>query len=518
MTLRNSRVVLAAAAVGALWLAGGVGGGAQQTPAPGQGQPAAQTPGGRGGGRGAVGTGLFLAVDNNKDGAITRDELKGSFDKWYAEWDSARSGSVTQDQLTAGLTAAIPPPAPAAAAPSQPPPNCGGRSSQPQSVCPGDLQAMMAALPEKAPARPARPRKVLVLAATSGFVHSSIPLAAKTIEALGDKTGAWSTTVSYDRSVITAENLKQYDAVFLDSTTGTFLDEPNAATDPAAKAITDARRAALLEFIRSGKGLAGIHAASDSYHGNPNPSPAGRAGGAAAGPPGGGRGGAGAMLGAQMVTQGDRNSDRKLSREEITALMDTWYDKLDPQRTGRVAQADFATRFPAVMTPAAAPQAAGRGAGAGGGGGSPLWPEFNKIIGGYFKHHWNYPTKITVKIDDPKNPVNAAFKGQPFDITDEVYTYNQESFSRDNVHVLTSIDYSKMSPEVRAQESNPRTDQDYALSWIRREGKGRVFYEALGHHESVYAVRPILEHILAGMQYVLGDLKADDSPGKAGTR
>ena len=380
---------------------------------------------------------------------------------------------------------------------------------------------MMAALPDKAPAKPARPRKVLVLAATSGFVHSSIPLAAKTIEAMGQKTGAWTTTVSYDRSVITADNLKQYDAIFLDSTTGTFLDEPNAATDAAAKAVTDARRQALLEFIRSGKGLAGIHAASDSYHGNPNPAPAGRASG---GPPatGGGRGGgAGAMLSAQMVTQGDRNNDQKLSREEVGTLVDAWYEKLDPQRAGRVVQADFSERFSAIVAPAPPVQTAARGGGpgAGGGGGSPLWPEFNKIIGGYFKHHWNYPTTITVKIDDPKSPINAPFKGQPFDIVDEVYTYNQDSFSRENVHVLTSIDYSKMSPEVRAQEQSPRTDHDFALSWIRREGKGRVFYEALGHHESIYAKTPMLEHILAGMQYVLGDLKADDSPSvKPGTR
>jgi type 1 glutamine amidotransferase len=512
MRLRNAGALLVAAA-GAVWLAGTAIGGAQ-----------APAGGGQGGGRGAAATGIFTAADSNKDGALTRDELKATFDKWYMAWDTTSAGSVTQEQLTAGLAASLPQPPPPAGgrtggAPQAPPPDCGGRSGQPQSVCPGDLQAMMAALPEKAPAKPARPRKVLVLAATSGFVHSSIPLAAKTMEALGQKTGAWTATVSYDRAAITAENLKQYDVVFLDSTTGTFLDEPNAATDPAAKAITDARRAALLEFIRSGKGLAGIHAATDSYHGNPNPAPAGRGGGAGGPGPGGGRGGAGAMLGAQMVTQGDRNSDRKLSREELGALMDSWYEKLDPQKAGRVAQADFAPRFAAIMTPPAAPQAGGRAAGAGGGGGSPLWPEFNKIIGGYFKHHWNYPTTITVKIDDPKNPVNAAFKGQPFEITDEIYTYNQDSFSRENVHVLTSIDYSKMSPEVRAQEQSPRTDQDFALSWIRQEGKGRVFYEALGHHESIYANRPMLEHILAGVQYAIGDLEADDSPSvKRGTR
>ena len=59
----------------------------------------------------------------------------------------------------------------------------------------------------------------------------------------------------YNAADINEQNLKQYDAVFLDSTTGCFLD------DPTDKAATDARRAALIDFIRSGKGIAGIHAA-----------------------------------------------------------------------------------------------------------------------------------------------------------------------------------------------------------------------------------------------------------------
>ena len=118
----------------------------------------------------------------------------------------------------------------------------------------------MAALPDKAPATPRQPRKVLVLGKAAGFVHSSIPLAARTVEELGKKTGAWSTTITYDPADINAQNLKQYDAIFLDSTTGAFLDDAN---DQAA---TDARRKALLEFVRGGKGLAGIHAATDSYH------------------------------------------------------------------------------------------------------------------------------------------------------------------------------------------------------------------------------------------------------------
>ena len=85
--------------------------------------------------------------------------------------------------------------------------------------------------------------------------------------------------------------------------------------------------------------------------------------------------------------------------------------------------------------------------------------------------------------------------------------------------MLTSVDYDKKSAEDKAKESSPRTDHDYALSWIRREGKGRLFYEAHGHGERVYAMRPMLEHYLAGIQYAIGDLKADDSPGvKPGTK
>lgn len=81
-----------------------------------------------------------------------------------------------------------------------------------------------------------------------------------------------------------------------------------------------------------------------------------------------------------------------------------------------------------------------------------------------------------------------------------------------NLRVLTSVDYARMSPADKAKEQHPRTDGDHALSWIRREAKGRVFYEAHGHDEKVYANRLLLEHLLAGMEYVLGDLPADDSP------
>jgi hypothetical protein len=145
--------------------------------------------------------------------------------------------------------------------PAAPPDPCGGRSMQPQAPCADDVARMMKMLPAKAPAVPKQPRKVLVLGHAAGYQHSSIPLAARTIEEMGKKTTAWSTAITYDPAAIAADTLRQYDAIFLASTTGTFLD------DPQDQRATDARRTALMDFVRGGKGIAGIHAASDSYHG-----------------------------------------------------------------------------------------------------------------------------------------------------------------------------------------------------------------------------------------------------------
>jgi type 1 glutamine amidotransferase len=449
---------------------------------------------------------LFTAADANKDGVVTRDELRAALNGWLTKADSTHSGTVSADELVPVLNAAMP----LAGLGAMLGP---GRGGQPQTPDPVTVQAMMAAVPSSAPARPGAPRKVLVLARAAGFVHSSIPLAAKTIEALGTKTGAWSTTITYDAADINAQNLKQYDAVFLASTTGAFLDDPRDAE------ATAARRQALLDFVRSGKGLAGIHAATDSYHTNAPanaPAPDGVGGGRA-----GGRGAnpfasfsAGATLAPVMISQGDRNHDQKLDKDEIDALADAWFEALDPKNTGRLGQSDFALFALLVPKPASAPAEGGMPVAQGPDNQVGTWPDFNSMIGGYFKFHWLDPQLITVKIDDPKSPLTAMFHGQEFQIRDETYTMGIKSWSRGNVHVLTSIDYAKMSPEDKALESNPRADHDYGLSWIRREGQGRVFYEAHGHSERIYAMRPMLEHILAGVQYAIGDLKADDSPNK----
>jgi len=72
---------------------------------------AAGSNGGRGGGPGRfVGPGFFSAADTDKDGSLTRTELKGTFEKWFTAWDSEKSGSITEEKLREGLNAALPRP------------------------------------------------------------------------------------------------------------------------------------------------------------------------------------------------------------------------------------------------------------------------------------------------------------------------------------------------------------------------------------------------------------------------
>jgi outer membrane protein assembly factor BamB len=114
--------------------------------------------------------------------------------------------------------------------------------------------------------------------------------------------------------------------------------------------------------------------AADAEVGEQNPRPPGPPE-AGAGPPprepGGGEGGRGGpggfgpgtFLGRQMLETGDKNNDQKLAAEELTGLAETWFEKLDTEKTGKLSQDQFVERFGNVMGPT--PEGAPRGRGGG---------------------------------------------------------------------------------------------------------------------------------------------------------
>ena len=93
--------------------------------------------------------------------------------------------------------------------------------------------------------------KVLVFSETTAFRHDSIPAGRQAICELAGRDGI-AVDWTEDSAVFTADALAQYDAVVFLSTTGDPLD--------------DTQQAAFEDYIRTGGGYAGIHAASDTEY------------------------------------------------------------------------------------------------------------------------------------------------------------------------------------------------------------------------------------------------------------
>ncbi len=265
-----------------------------------------------------------------------------------------------------------------------------------------------AALPSDAPAKPLKPRRMLIsnLNVRDGRPvqgHSSGVTAVHNyaFEQLGRRTGAFEPVFSNDVEMFRPEKIRQFDAVCFLNTGGVLFEDAEL-------------RKSLLDFIAQGKGVVGIHDAIATFVQYPV------------------------------------------------------YDQ---------------------------------------------WPEFGRMLGGTENggHPWNNEP-MTMKLDDPASPVNAAFAGRSFEIIDQAFQLQEPSL-RDRLHVLYSVDVQKTRKARRILPQRSK-DLDFPMGWLKAYGKGRVFYSGLGHGAEVYWNPQILRHFLAGIQYALGDLKADDSPSR----
>ena len=112
------------------------------------------------------------------------------------------------------------------------------------------------AVPAEAAVKPTKTRRVLVFYRCEGFIHGSIPYANLAIETMGKKTDAFTADLADTYDVFNTENLKKYDCILLNNTTGMQFTKPE-------------QQSAFMDFIMGGKGLAGIHAASDNFGRHP---------------------------------------------------------------------------------------------------------------------------------------------------------------------------------------------------------------------------------------------------------
>ncbi|MBX9624371.1 MAG: ThuA domain-containing protein [Gemmataceae bacterium] len=129
---------------------------------------------------------------------------------------------------------------------------------------------------------------------------------------------------------------------------------------------------------------------------------------------------------------------------------------------------------------------------------------YGELIGAYFKGHPSGLQDIKVKVEDSKHPAAAGFAdGMPY--KDEMYIFRDEPYSRDKLHVIFSIDPASFKPGANLA----RKDNDYAISWTRDVGKGKVFYTSFGHAPEVWKDAKFQSHLFGGLDWATGKKAAD---------
>ena len=120
--------------------------------------------------------------------------------------------------------------------------------------------------PAAAPAKPVKPRKILVWG--HPWTHQPNPFAEKALEILGQKTGAFQAVVSDDPRLLLADRLPQFDALVMNNIheRDPFLPDGlaglKAEQQEAARKLDAEVKHSILAYVRGGKGLVGIHAAT----------------------------------------------------------------------------------------------------------------------------------------------------------------------------------------------------------------------------------------------------------------
>lgn len=133
---------------------------------------------------------------------------------------------------------------------------------------------------------------------------------------------------------------------------------------------------------------------------------------------------------------------------------------------------------------------------------------YGELIGGYFKTHPPGLHTVKLKIEDPNHPAAVGFTdGQEY--TDEIYIFTDTPYSRDRLHVILSCEKGSFK---QAQGRAAREDGDYAISWCREEGKGKVFYTSLGHDPKVWKDEKFQKHLFGGLDWATGQKKGDATP------
>ena len=131
------------------------------------------------------------------------------------------------------------------------------------------------------------------------------------------------------------------------------------------------------------------------------------------------------------------------------------------------------------------------------------WPEYGKMVGGFFDNHPWGTFNAPIRNEQPDSPIVRHFPAQ-FHKWDEIY--QPKDWSRSDVDVLLSLDPNQLNysaPNVH------RADHDFAVAWTKHYGKGRVFYSSLGHTPESWKDPDIRTMYFEAIKWALGMTDGD---------
>jgi uncharacterized protein len=122
-----------------------------------------------------------------------------------------------------------------------------------------------------------------------------------------------------------------------------------------------------------------------------------------------------------------------------------------------------------------------------------------RMLGGEFITHGSNPRLQDAKIiaNDPKFP-GLEGVASPFTFNDEWYSLKD---FRTDLHVILTIDTKGMS-------GKPYERPPYPMTWARMEGKGRVFYTAIGDRPENWSNDLFLNLLGGGIRWAIRDVNA----------
>jgi len=135
---------------------------------------------------------------------------------------------------------------------------------------------------------------------------------------------------------------------------------------------------------------------------------------------------------------------------------------------------------------------------------------YRELLGGEFETHGGQAS-VALNAVDPSHPAALGLPS-PWPIAKEEM-YHIKTYERSRVHDVFA------SPTV-PMDGKPTQGQEqhFPVSWVREQGKGRVFYTSLGHREDVWdddanlpnrlnlpeVAQQYQKHILGGIRWALG--------------